>query len=137
MDATFSITIVASINLAHVVIGGFFNEDAIRRFEAGRSEAYRQFRCPPNNHITLVDMREMRIQLQDTVRGFATILADPRWQSRRLAFVVEATLARSQIARAASGRNAAFFTNIADARAWLLESNGAPADCLGSAYVQD
>jgi hypothetical protein len=65
-------------------------------------------------------MRDMKIQSQDSVIGFAELLANPKHQSRKLAFVVASSLARAQMKHAATGREAGYFTCPFEARIWLL-----------------
>jgi len=61
----------------------------------------------------------MQIQSQETVTAFQQVLGDPRQASRRLAFVVARSLARLQIRRAASERQASYFTSVEEAEAWV------------------
>ena len=106
-------------DLVRITLTGFFTSDDVARFVAARDAAHRQLRCAANAHDTLVDMRKMEIQAQETVTAFQQVLADPRTRSRRLAFVVARSLARMQIKRAADTRTAAYFTTIDEAEAWL------------------
>ncbi|MEG8041203.1 STAS/SEC14 domain-containing protein [Sphingomonas sp. LR60] len=106
-------------DLVRITLAGFFTPDDVERFVAARDAAHRQLRCGPNAHVTLVDMRAMQIQSQETVTAFQQVLADPRHTSRRLAFVVARSLARLQIKRAASEREAAYFTAVDEAEAWV------------------
>jgi hypothetical protein len=48
------------------------------------------------------------------------MLAAPDYRSRRLAFVVANTLARSQALRAIESREARWFTDTVQAEAWLF-----------------
>lgn len=121
MDATFSVAADPALSLVRITVGGFFQPDDIRRFGEQRDREHARLRCAPNQHLTLVDMRAMRIQSQEGVDGFGQLLANPAHRSRRIAFVVEATLARMQIKRAAAGRDdAMYFRDPAEAEAWLL-----------------
>ncbi len=86
-----------------------------------RDRAHQLLRCLPNQHITLVDMRGMVIQSQDSVDRFQAILGNPAIKSRRIAFVVARSLARMQVKRAAASSNAAYFMEMDEATAWLLE----------------
>ncbi len=107
------------MSLVWITIGGFFELHDIERFAAARDAEHRRLRCGPNQHLTLVDMRQMQIQKQGSVEAFTRLLGDPSFISRRLAFVVSVGLARSQIQRAAAGRDARFFSSMEDAEAWL------------------
>ncbi|MFK3890658.1 hypothetical protein [Sphingomonas sp. NPDC079357] len=106
-------------DLVRITLAGFFSPDDVARFVAARDAAHQQLRCAPNAHATLVDMRAMQIQSQETVAAFQQVLADPRYTSRRLSFVVARSLARLQIKRAASEREAAYFTTVEEAEAWV------------------
>ncbi|WP_294196958.1 hypothetical protein [uncultured Sphingomonas sp.] len=106
-------------NLVRITLAGFFTPDDVARFVAARDEAHRRLTCAPHGHVTLVDMRTMQIQSQETVAAFQRVLANPDATSRRLAFVVARSLARLQIKRAASERDAAYFTTLEEAEAWV------------------
>lgn len=105
-------------------MGGLFGPDDIQGFLAARKAAHAKLICPRNAHLTLVDSREMKIQSQDMVTAFQGVLATPEYRSRRLAFVIGRTLARSQLLRALSGRGAYCFETFLEAEAWLFS----PAD---------
>lgn len=115
-----SIDVEPQRDLVRITLAGFFAPADVARFVAERDAAHQRLRCGPNQHLTLVDIRAMRIQSQDSVAAFQQVLGDPRMVSRRLAFVVARSLARLQIRRAAAEREAAYFTAIEDAEAWLL-----------------
>ena len=104
-------------------MAGLFEPGDVDRFLAARSEAHRALGCLPNRHLTLNDVRAMKIQPQQTVAAFHAILADSEYRSRRLAFVASPTLARSQLMRALAGRHSRCFTDPAEAEAWLLEDD--------------
>jgi hypothetical protein len=70
----------------------------------------------------------MKIQSQDSVESFKHVLNNPKFASRRLAIVVAQSLARMQIKRAASEREAQYFDSIEGAEAWLLAPDAAPTD---------
>jgi hypothetical protein len=69
----------------------------------------------------------MKIQSQDVVTAFREMLGDPEQRSRRLAFVASQTLARGQLIRALSNREARCFEDAASAEAWLLAEDSQPA----------
>ena len=121
MAPRFTITADPALNLVTIVIGGFFAQPAIDAFERERDVAHRKLRCGPNQHLTLVDMREMMIQSQDAILGFQRVLNNPATQSKRIAIVTSKTLARMQVERAAERRDVQYFTGEpAEARKWLL-----------------
>lgn len=121
MKPEFSIDVDISRSLVRITMSGFFEPEDIRRFVAARDLKHRQLTCARNEHLTLVDIRGMHIQSQESVGQFAKLLANPQFASRCIAFVVTQSLARMQIKRAAARRGAGFFTDdFAAAEAWLL-----------------
>jgi hypothetical protein len=123
MKASFSINIDPEISLVHIRLAGFFLPCDIAEFDRIRNLEYRQLRCGPNQHVTVIDITATHIQSQSAVSLFADSLDDPKTRSRKVAFVVAKSLARMQVKRAASGRDeAGFFTSTSDAEAWLLST---------------
>jgi len=101
-------------------MSGLFTMADIAGFLEARQRAHAELGCRPNQHMTLNDLRSMKIQSQEVVTAFREMLADPAFRSRRLAFVAAQTLARSQLMRALNGRDARCFDSIGEAEAWLL-----------------
>jgi hypothetical protein len=101
-------------------MSGFFAPTDIAAFLAARAEAHAQLTCGANEHLTLNDLREIKIQAQESVELFRDLLADPAYRSRRLAFVIGRTLARTQLGRALDRRYARTFEDPWAAEAWLL-----------------
>jgi hypothetical protein len=120
MDAKFSFRIDRAWDLVRIQMSGLFTARDIAAFLDARRRAHEELGCAPNEHITLNDLRGMKIQSQDVVSAFREMLADPAYRSRRLAFVAGQTLARSQLMRALDGRDARCFDNPEDAEAWLF-----------------
>ena len=120
MSGNFTIETDVARDLVRIQLGGFFTEADIHDFLVARNAAHAKLTCGRNQHLTLTDIRGMKIQAQDAVDGFRTLLADPAHRSRRLAFVVSPTLARSQLGRALGSRDARFFQTIVEAEAWLF-----------------
>ncbi len=130
MTPTFAFTVDASRSLVRITMSGFFNPCDIARFAAVRDAAHQQLRCAKNAHVTLVDIRGMHIQSQESVAGFAALLAKPDTASKRIAFVVTQSLARLQIQRAAAGRGAeaGFFSeDVRAAERWLFSETASSA----------
>lgn len=119
MSAEFSIDIDPSRDLVRIKMHGLFAPEDIQRFLRERRVAHRGLICGPNRHVTLNDLRTMKIQPQQSVVAFREMLADPVYRSRKLAFVAAPTLARSQLMRALNGREAKCFEDIASAETWL------------------
>ena len=63
----------------------------------------------------------MKIQSQDIVAAFQDVLADPAYRSRKLAFVIAPTLARTQLLRAIGSRCVRTFDTLEEAEAWVRE----------------
>ena len=122
MSAEFSIEVEPERDLVPIVMSGFFTPADIADFLEAHRVAHAKLRCPRNWHLTINDLRGMKIQPQDSVAAFQALLADPAYRSRRLAFVIGPTLARSQLARALSGRDARCFGTIVEAEAWLFSA---------------
>jgi hypothetical protein len=121
MNANFSFQTDRALDLVRIQMSGLFTSDDIAAFLEARRRAHAELRCGPNQHLTLNDVRGMKIQSQDAVSAFRLMLSDPAYRSRRLAFVASQTLARSQLMRALAGReDAGCFDSVEEAEAWLL-----------------
>lgn len=133
MSATFSIQAEPERDLVRITMGGLFTPEDIAAFYKVRAAEHARLTCGRNQHLTINDLREMKIQPQDSVAGFQQLLGAPEYRSRRLAFVIGQTLARSQLQRALSGRgpSSRCFDTIAEAEAWLF--SGAAAGELRAA----
>lgn len=127
MSAEFSIDVDTTHNLVRIRMSGFFAPEDIEAFLAARAEAHTRLTCGPNQHLTLNDLRDMKIQAQQSVELFRDMLADPAYRSRRLAFVIGRTLARTQLGRALDRRYARTFEDVWAAEAWLLTDSGRAA----------
>jgi hypothetical protein len=120
MAAQFTVRAEPSRDLIRIAMSGFFNPDDIQAFCDARAAQHARLTCGPNQHVTLADLRAMKVQAQDVVAAFQNLLADPAYRSRKLAFVVDRTLARSQLTRALNGRIAKCFENRVEAEQWLF-----------------
>jgi hypothetical protein len=127
MSATYSIDVDVARSLVRITLKGFFTPESIGSFLAERKAAHARLACGPNQHCTITDVREMKIQSQDMVEAFQRMLADPAYVSRRLAFVTAPTLARTQLLRAIGSRGARVFDTHAAAEAWVLHDARAAA----------
>jgi hypothetical protein len=85
-----------------------------------RSRAHAELTCPPNRHVTLVDVSALKLQAQAVLPAFMTQIADPALRSRRLAFVVGGSLARMQVRRVTVRDDLFTATTIAEAEAYLF-----------------
>ena len=121
MDDKFSITVDRARGLVRIVMSGLYTLDDVRAFYEARRQAHEELGLPKNVHLTLNDVRALKILPQDTLAAFGEMLSDADYHSRRLAFVVAPTLVRAQVVRALDGRrNARWFEDPAEAEAWLL-----------------
>jgi hypothetical protein len=125
MTASFAFDVDPARHLVRTTLRGFFTPAVLDAYLTARRAAFAQLRCPVTHHLALTDVREMKIQSQEMVAAFGTLLADPATRSRRLAFVTASTLARQQLRRAIGHRDARCFTDMDEAQAWLL--SGEPA----------
>lgn len=119
MHATFELEVDRSRSLLLISMGGFFEQADIARFAEALPEAQARLDLPADERITLVDIRNMKIQSQESVSSFSRLLNSPKLTSRQLAFVTGASLARMQIQRAAAARTASYFATMKEARAWI------------------
>lgn len=120
MSADYSIEVEPNRDLVRIRMGGFFTPEDIAAFLEARRIAHHELTCGANQHLTINDIRDMKIQSQEMVDAFRDLLADTTYRSRRLAFVVGPTLARTQLVRALDGRNARCFEDFWKAETWLF-----------------
>ena len=122
MIAQFTVRADPALDLIRIKMSGFFTPADVEAFRAARAVEHAKLTCGSNRHLTLNDVTGMKVQAQDVVAAFQSLLADPAYRSRRLAFVVSRTLARSQLMRALDARTARCFEDAATAEAWLLSA---------------
>jgi len=122
--ATWSVTSDPARKLLHMTIAGFFTPDDVAGFQSAVASEIGRLRpfLRGEAHVTLCDTRGVQIQSQEAVAAFADMLAHPAARSRRLAYVVDATLARMQIKRLTARDDAAYFPDAAAAEAWLFQA---------------
>lgn len=122
MSASFSLQTDRARDLVRIRMSGLFTSDDIADFLEARQKAHAELDCAPNQHLTLNDLRGMKIQPQEAVAAFRLMLSDPAYRSRKLAFVISQTLARSQLLRALNGRDhVQCFNDVGEAEAWLFD----------------
>ena len=131
MSASFHYDVDAARNLVRLTMSGFFHRQDILAMTAARAEAYRQLNCAPNAHVTLIDVRGLKIQSQETMDAFGAMLGVREFRSRRLALVLAQTLARTQVERVLASRpGVTGFSDPAAALAWLLDDEADQAPRL-------
>ena len=123
MDAHYTFEIDRARSLVRITMSGLFTLADIEAFLRDREKAHAELGCAPNRHLTLNDLRGMKILHQEVVTAFRDMLAAPEQRSRRLAFVAGPTLAKSQLMRALSGRDARCFEDVASAEKWLFAAD--------------
>lgn len=122
MSPIYSFEVDPALSLVTCYMAGFFEPADVVKFAAARDLAHQQLRCEPNQHVTLIDIREMQIQSQESVTAFEKVLHSPAHYSRRIAIVVTKSLAKMQVQRAARDRPVQYFADdVTAARLWLLE----------------
>ncbi len=120
MDGQFTFSVDRANSLVRITMAGLFNRADVAAFVAARHAAHAELDCAPNQHLTLNDLRGLKIQPQEIVAEFRTMLATPEYRSRKLAFVTAPTLARAQLMRALGPRGVHCFDSVEAAEAWLL-----------------
>ena len=125
MDAHYTFELDPARSLISIRMSGLFTLVDVESFLRDRQKAHAQLGCAPNQHLTLNDLHGMKIQLPQVVAAFRDLLGAPECRSRRLAFVAGRTLARSQLMRALSGRDARCFEDLVSAEAWLFAGGAA------------
>ena len=120
MSAQFTVRAEPARDLIRISMAGFFSRDDIQAFYDARAIEHARLTCGPNQHLTLNDLSRLKVQSQEVVAAFQSLLAEPAYKSRKLAFVVDRTLAKSQLMRALNGRDAKCFEDKAEAEKWLF-----------------
>jgi hypothetical protein len=124
MHPGFSFEVDRQRNLIRFVLTGLFRPEDVSEFLEARREAHAKLTCAPGQHVTLTDLRAIKILPQDTVDAWTAHLTDSQTRVRRLAFVVGPTLVRNQLDRVLAGRDSRrtrCFADPAEAEAWLLD----------------
>ena len=120
MSAHFTVQAEPARDLIRISMAGFFTHADIQAFYDTRAVEHARLTCGPNQYLTLNDLSRLKVQSQEVVAAFQALLAEPAYRSRKLAFVVDRTLARSQLMRALDGRDAKCFEAMAEAEKWLF-----------------
>lgn len=120
MDAKYEIAAEPERDLVRMTMSGFFSLGDVARLDRERLGAYSRLTCRPNDHLTICDVSGMKIQSQDVVAAFTRMASDPRYASRKLAFVTGSSLARMQTRRVTDREDVAYFTDMREAESWLF-----------------
>ena len=120
MRDKFTFTLDRDRGLVRITMHGFWGLKDVEAFFETRRKVLAELGLPRNQHMTLTDLRGMKIQAQDVILSFQQGLAVPEEKARRLAIVVDAAMARAQANRAIASVDTRYFTEIEPAEAWLF-----------------
>lgn len=120
MKPKFTFDIDRSRGLVRISMHGFYGREDVAAFFAARRRAHADLGLPRNQHVTLNDIRGMKIQHQEVVAAFQAGLAVPEEKARKTAIVVVTSLARGQALRAVDDPSVRYFSDVATAEAWLF-----------------
>jgi hypothetical protein len=127
LSADYAFDVDPSRDYLRLRMSGFFTPEDIPAFAEARREAHDRLTCAPNAHVTLNDIRDLKIQSKGVVEAFGQMLSDTRYHARRLTFVLSPGLLRTQVTRALAGReDARTFENMRMAEAWLFAPDPVP-----------
>lgn len=124
MAGKFTFRIDRSRGLVRIAMHGFYDLSDVASFFEARRTAHAELGLPPNRHLTLNDLRGMQIQKQEVIEAFQLGLAAPEEKARKLAIVVDAAMAKGQASRAIASDDTRYFTDLAEAEAWLFAEEG-------------
>ena len=133
MQGRFEISVDRRLGLVRLWIGGLFTLEDLHDFAVAQREAYSRLGAARGSHRTLCDVSDCKIQLQQVVEGFRSLLIDPSLMSARMAFVTGNSPAKMQIRRLISRDSCQFFDNAAEAERWLLHGEALSAPARGVA----
>lgn len=121
MNAAYAFTVDPARSCIRLRMGGFFTPADMPGLLAARSGAHAQLLCLPHEHITLIDLRDMKIQAQEMVEAFAGMLSNAGFHGRRLAVVVSPGLLRTQVRRIIQEHaGVQIFESLRMAEAWIF-----------------
>lgn len=121
MTAAYAFDVDPGRDYIRLRMSGFFTPEDLADFIEARRAAHAELTCPANAHVTLVDIRDMKIQSQNAVAGFGAMLSTSTYFARRLAFAVSPGLLRPQLLRIIAGReDVRCFESVRMAEAWLF-----------------
>lgn len=119
MPASYTVTAHPERDLIRITLAGFFDMAGFADFARARDAAYARLRCAPNQHDTLVDVRDLKIQARDIFEAFRAMVANGTIRARRLALVTGDTAIRIQVRRLIDRDDIRCFADLAAAEAWL------------------
>ena len=128
MSDKFTFTIDHARGLVRISMRGFYTLKDVTAFFDARRRAHAELGLPPNAHLTLNDLRDMKIQAQEVILAFQQGLAVPEEKARKLAIVIDAAMAKAQANRAINSVDTRYFTEIEPAEAWLFADEPAAGE---------
>ena len=123
MSASYNIAVDRFRKLLEVTLTGFFSPADAGRVIQEIRESISGLPGPANSHVTLVDVRQLKLQPQDVIAAVAGQIANPRYRSRRLAFVVGSSVARMQVRRLLIRDEVGVFEDPDEAKRWLASAD--------------
>jgi hypothetical protein len=120
LSEKFRFTVDRERGLVRISMQGFWTLRDVGAFFDTRRKALAELGLPRNTHMTLNDLRGMKIQAQAVIQAFQEGLAVQEEKARRLAIVVDAAMARGQANRAINSSDTRYFTDVESAEAWLF-----------------
>ncbi len=120
MKGKFTFSLDRAHGLVRIAMHGFYGVEDVAAFFEARREAHAELGLPRNTHLTLNDLRGMKVQRQEVIQAFQAGLAVPEEKARKLAIVVDAAMAKSQANRAINSADTHYFTDVSSAEAWLF-----------------
>ena len=120
MSSKFTFTLDREYGLVRIGLHGFWTLRDVDAFFNARRKAHAALGLPPNAHMTLTDVRGMKIQAQHVIESFQKQLAVPEEKARKLSIVVDAVMARCQANRAINSVDTRYFTEVEAAEEWLF-----------------
>ena len=125
MQATQTIRVDPQQKLVAITLTGFFDAAGATQLAIDAKAAIDSLAGPRNQHLTLIDVSDCKLQSQDVVAAFQNALGNPLYTSRRLAFVTDSSLSRIQVRRVLNRDTARWFGNRREAEAWLCDDRPA------------
>lgn len=120
MSDKFTFTLDHAHGLVRISLHGFWTLRDVDAFFHARRKALAALGLPRNAHMTLTDVRGMKIQAQHVIESFQKQLAVPEEKARKLAIVVDAVMARCQASRAINSVDTRYFIDVEAAEDWLF-----------------
>lgn len=126
MTGTYQLGTDPAHGLLRIKLAGFFDRETLERFAAEKAVAIASLGRAPNQHVTLCELIDCKLQAQDVVGAFARLIADPRSRARKLALVTDSPLGRMQLRRII-GDHARIFDTRVEAERWLVSGEAQEA----------